>query len=82
LSIPTYTVSIHGQSSTVKAVCTVKAANPEDAVRTAVRRLWDEITPPFEWGVDVTDGKSRWPYQVFACGASDRANRWTIVVGP
>jgi hypothetical protein len=77
MPIPTYKVSILGHE------CTVKAATPEDAARAAVSTLWDEITPPFDWGVDVTDGKSRWPYQVFACGVGDGdANGRTIVVGP
>jgi hypothetical protein len=45
--------------------------------------LWDEITPPFDWGVDVTDGTLKWPYQVFACNAGDGdADGRTIVVGP
>ncbi|HBZ72160.1 MAG TPA: hypothetical protein DEP35_21490 [Deltaproteobacteria bacterium] len=77
MPVPTYRVSIHGHE------CTVKAATPDDAVRAAVSTLWDQITPPFDWGVDVTDGKSRWPYQAFACGTvDDRAKRRTIVVGP
>jgi len=77
MPIPTYKVSIRGHE------CTVKAATPEDAARAAVSKLWDQITPPFDWGVDVTDGRSRWPYQVFACNESDdSANRRTIVVGP
>ncbi len=77
MPVPTYRVVIRGHE------CTVRAATPEDAARAAVSTLWDHITPPFDWGVDVTDGKSSWPYQVFACGAGDdRAKRWTIVVGP
>ena len=77
MPIPMFKVSIRGHG------CRVRAATPEDAARAAVSTLWDEITPPFDWRVDVTDGKSHWPYQVFACGASDgRANGWTIVVGP
>jgi hypothetical protein len=77
MPIPTYKISIRGHE------CTVMAATPEDAARAAVSMLWDEITPPFDWGVEVTDGKTRWPYQVFACDVSDDGkNGWTIVVGP
>jgi hypothetical protein len=72
-----YKVSILGRE------CTVRAATPEDAARAAVSMLWDQITPPFDWGVDVTDGQSKWPYQVFAYNAGDdEANGRTIVVGP
>ncbi len=77
MPIPTYKVSIHGHE------CIVRAATPEDAARAAVSTLWNQITPPFDWGVDVTDGKSKWPYQVFACNAGDGgANGRTIVVAP
>ena len=77
MPIPTYTVSIRGHE------CTVNAATPEDAARAGVRRLWDQITPPFDWEINVTDGKSKWPYQVFVRDAINRdRNEWAIVVGP
>jgi hypothetical protein len=60
----------------------VSAANPEDAARVGVRRLWDEITPPFDWGVAVTDGKAQWQFEVFAGNASEGRESWPIVVGP
>jgi len=47
-----------------------------------VRRLWDQITPPFDWDIDVTDGTSKWPYQVFARNFDGDRNGWAIVVGP
>ena len=76
MPIPTYTVSIRGHE------CTVPAATPEDAARAGVRRLWDQITPPFDWDIDVTDGTSKWPYQVFARNFDGDRNGWAIVVGP